>query len=422
MIIPPWEREATRNLPLTRPERGAGSASEFPPKAKRKGRPEGSSQPSPIRTLRSYVLRLHGSPRRPSKPSWFLWFLGILAGTALAGIGWFGGGGRAAWAAEELPKWETPLLTNWIRSGVVQARLVRGRVEWTAKGHAGRGSGITTSAGGRWSERISVAGGAENISLSYERENQKQKYSISADLQRSFQIQWRSLDPQSPWTIELTQRPREPVALKVTGDAPERVWKARSLWHLAFEEPGTVQKYVIPLFSSFLPSVSLLGQTEQVQQEMLRLAALPQSPDRPRWEALVAQLADEQYSRREAADRALRQQGSAVAPFLRSLDWRLLDAEQRFRIRRILQELEPPGDEDSLVKAAHWLVDDPEIWWILLDRPDLETRRIAAQRLAALLGEPIPFDPEAPAEVRQAQRQRLEAKVRPARAVPPPKP
>jgi len=332
------------------------------------------------------------------------------------GIG-FDWGLSRCWSAEPSSPIETRLLADWIRSGTIQVHLVRGRVEWAAKGHPGRGFGRSsstiTSAGGRWSERISVAGGAENLSLSYELENQQQKYSISVDLQRSFQIQWQSLDPQSPWKIELSQRPREPVALKVTGAAPERVWKASSLWHLAFEEPGTVQKYVIPLFGSFLPSVSLLGQTEQIQQEMLRLAALPRSPDRPRWEALVAQLADEQYSRREAADRALRQQGSALVPFLRSLDWRLLDAEQRFRIRRILRELEPPGDEDSLTKAAHWLVDDPEIWWILLDRPDVETRRIAAQRLAALLGGPIDFDPEAPPEIRQARRAQLEPKVRP---------
>ncbi|MDW8037246.1 MAG: hypothetical protein RMI90_04305 [Thermoguttaceae bacterium] len=337
------------------------------------------------------------------------------------GIG-FGWVEKVAWPAEELPQLETRLLNEWIRFGIVQARLVRGRVEWTAKGPLGRGIGRTattiSSAGPRCSERISLAGGAENISLSYARENQQQKYSLSVDLQRAFQIQWQSLDPLSPWTIELSQRPGEPVALKVTGAATDRVWRARSLWHLAFEEPGTVQKYVIPLFGSFLPSVSLLGHTEQVQREMLGLAQASRSPDRRRWEALVAQLADEQYTRRQAADRALRQQGPAIVPFLRSLDWNLLDAEQRFRIRRILQALEPPGDEDSLTKVAHWLLDDAEIWWILLDRPDLQTRRIAAQRLAQLLGESIQFDPEAPAELRQVQRQPLETKVRPALQTP----
>jgi len=203
--------------------------------------------------------------------------------------------------------------------------------------------------------------------------------------------------------------------------------------------------------------VALLNQAKQVERQMLELARTSRVPDRGRWEALVAKLADDSYSRREAAVRALRQQGLAVVPFLRSQDWQLLDAEQRFRLRRILQErnkspkcrkyltggrlqgngnlsgekpvvsdqaplhtfafwwsyLEPPGDGDSLTKTAHWLMQDPEIWWILLDRAETPTRRIAAQQLTALLGTPIDFDPEAPLELRETQRRRLEGKVRP---------
>ena len=276
----------------------------------------------------------------------------------------------------------------------------------------GKISATISSGGVRSSEKIFLSGG-ENFSLTYNQESQKQIYSLSVDLDRTFRMEWQNLESELPETIELEQKLRQPVVVKRTAGSRQQVWKATSLWHLAMEEPEVVQKYIIPLFISFLPSVSLLSQTKQVERQMLELARTSRTPDRGRWEALVAQLADDNYSRREAADRALRQQGPAVVPFLRSLDWQLLDAEQRFRLRRILQELEPPGDEDSLTKTAHWLMEDPEIWWILLDRPEEQTRRIAAQRLAALLGNPIEFDPEASPEIRRTQRARLEPKVRP---------
>ena len=276
----------------------------------------------------------------------------------------------------------------------------------------GKISSTRSSGGVRSLEQISFSGG-ENCCLTYKQENQKQIYSLSVELDRTFRVQWQRMEAELAETIELEQTPRQPVVVKRTAGSTQQVWKATSLWHLAMEEPEVVQKYIVPLFISFLPSVSLLSQTKQVERQMLELARTNRTPDRWRWEALVAQLADDSYSRREAADRALRQQGPAIVPFLRSLDWQLLDAEQRFRLRRILQELEPPGDEDSLTTTAHWLMHDPEIWWILLDRPEVETRRIAAQRLAALLGSPIEFDPEGSPEIRRAQRNRLESKVRP---------
>ena len=348
---------------------------------------------------------------------WFRWLAVVLAVLSLAGqieVAWVL---RTGWSAEPLSPIETRVLADWIRSGIVQVHLVRGRVEWTGRTlPGGRGMGKTSSTissgGVRRLEKISLSGG-ENFSLTYKQESKKQMYSLSVAPDRTFRVQWQSMEPELPETIELEQTPRQPVVVKRTAGPTQQVWKATTLWHLAMEEPEVVRKYIVPLFISFLPSVSLLSQTKQVERQMLELARTSRTPDRGRWEALVAQLADDSYSRREAADRALRQQGPAVVPFLRSLDWQPLDAEQRFRLRRILQELEPPGDEDSLTKTAHWLLQDPEVWWILLDRPDVEKRRIAAQRLAVLLGTPIEFDPEASPEIRQAQRSRLEPKVRP---------
>lgn len=342
----------------------------------------------------------------------------FLAGISLAGGIGFDWALSTCCSAEPASPIETRLLSEWIRSGILQVHLVRGRVEWAAKAPGGRGIGrissTISSGGGRSAERISLSGG-ESFTFSYKQESQTQTYSLSVEPDRSFQVQWQSLDSRLAGIIEIEQKPQQPMVLKVAWGSSQRVWKAGSLWHLAMEEPVVVQKYIIPLFISFLPSISLLSQTKQLEQELLELARSTGSPDRARWEALVAQLADDQYSRREAADRALRQQGPAIVPFLRSLDWQVLEAEQRFRIRRILGELEPPGDEDSLTKAAHWLLQDPEIWWILLDRPEVEARRIAAKRLSDLLGGPIDFDPEASPELRQAQRQALEAKVRVAR-------
>ena len=134
-------------------------------------------------------------------------------------------------------------------------------------------------------------------------------------------------------------------------------------------------------------------------------------PDPQRWAALVEQLGDERYSRRAAADRELRAMGRVVFTYLQGLDRDRLDAEQHYRVRRIVMSLAANMNNDLPPEIARWLAGDPVVWLALLSRDDESTRRLAAERLEALLGEPISFDPAADPATRTEQIERLRQEV-----------
>ena len=72
----------------------------------------------------------------------------------------------------------------------------------------------------------------------------------------------------------------------------------------------------------------------------------------------------------------------------------------------------PQKADDAAEQVAAWLLEDPMIWLALLSRPDATVRKVAAKKIASILGESISVDPAAdPAtqkEQRPAPRRRLE--------------
>jgi hypothetical protein len=148
-----------------------------------------------------------------------------------------------------------------------------------------------------------------------------------------------------------------------------------------------------------------------VENQLLRMASGGALLDRARWAALVEQLGDNEFPRREAADRQLRAASPAVLGYLEQLDFSRLDAEQQFRVRRIISSLSRGLTGEMADQIASWLSGDAGVWLSLLSRPDASTRRLAARQLAAVWGEPIAFDPDASEEVRLGQIEKLRARI-----------
>jgi hypothetical protein len=67
--------------------------------------------------------------------------------------------------------------------------------------------------------------------------------------------------------------------------------------------------------------------------------------------------------------------------------------------------------EDTADGVAAQLIADPDVWLVLLSRPEESTRRLAARQLAAILDQPIRFDPAADAPTRKAQLEQLRARI-----------
>ncbi len=119
--------------------------------------------------------------------------------------------------------------------------------------------------------------------------------------------------------------------------------------------------------------------------------------------ALVEQLGDDQFTKREAADRALRAGAAPALNYLRQLDFDRLDAEQQFRVTRIIRKLTGHSEDDSADAVAASLLRNSEVWLALLSRPEKATRETAARQLTALLGKPIDVDPAAEPKTQEAE-------------------
>lgn len=218
-----------------------------------------------------------------------------------------------------------------------------------------------------------------------------------------------------PRRCELLQFPDQPLVFRWTEDSDGAIRERRApgLWHLLLREPAATRERLLPILGALRPDWDLENTVQKIEEGLVRAASGGRIPDRRRWQALVAQLASENYSERRAADRALRLSGQAIVPFLDGLDPRQLDAEQRFRVRQIVMSLAGSQREDTPQSVASWLAVDPRAWLALLAREDAHLRRLAWDQLKRLEPDAGPFDPDAEPAIRAEQLTRLEERFSP---------
>lgn len=324
-----------------------------------------------------------------------------LAFAAVAG--WFAAIATPPLAAQQPV--EMPRLLDPSRGGgPVQFRIVSGRVTMSVARLGGYST--STTSGGR-TERLTVGtNGAEPV-LSYKSLSPSERLTIEATGSHRLVIQRSPEGTSAIVPIEYAQTANEPVTLAVGPAEQQQTYRAASLWHLLLAEPDVCRQHLAPLLKVLHKDWDLLKAVEEMEAALLAPASAQELPDRRRWAALVEQLGDSRFSQREAADRQLREAGRAVVTFLRQLDAERLDAEQQYRIRRILAALSATEDLQSPQQVVAWLCADPAVWLIFLARQDEPTRRLAASRLETLLGRPLGFDPGADAATRQRQIERL---------------
>ena len=309
---------------------------------------------------------------------------------------------------------EAPKLIEAARRGWLRAGIVSGRVRFGATRLGNMND--TAKAGGR-EERLSISIGVQQFTASYELSTSDQRLLVEIAGRDRLHVR-RTPQGDAGWEpADFRQAPDEPLRVtlgpEAAGQVDERaVYEAPSLWHLLVMEPDVGRKHVVPLLEVLDPQWDLDRTAAQVESVLVRAAAEGDLPDPNRWAALVEQLGDARFARREAADRELRSLGRVVYTYLRQLDASRLDAEQHYRVRRIVMALAARMDDDTPPEIATWLAGDPAIWLALLARDDETTRRLAAARLETLLGGPIRFDPAADGKTRQKQLEPLRARVR----------
>jgi hypothetical protein len=306
-----------------------------------------------------------------------------------------------------------------VSAGSVRFRVVSGRVSLDAS-HAGFVQYANTA------EQISVlqsAGG--DTTLSYNWSNGKRKLSLEVSNVSKVYIRYGGQSDDAQIPVEFSQPLQGKTVLKIGPEGKQRIYGAPNLWRLFMAYPAETKRHLAPLLALLHPNWRLSESAAELEVELLRKVGGDEtsererwaefvkksSDDRRRWAALVAQLGDESFAKRQAADRALRILDPAVLNYLQQLDFGRLDAEQQFRIRRIVEDIFERLGDDTPEHAASWMAGDPSVWLILLTRPDAAVRRRAARQLAAMLDEPVPVDPEADPSTQKNQIEQLRLRI-----------
>jgi hypothetical protein len=280
----------------------------------------------------------------------------------------------------------------------------------------------TSSAGNKnRQERLSVNLTSGQPSLQYELRTPEELITITITEGDSFALRRESTSQEAGTALTFEQNPNQPLALEFSShdaNRPSRTLRGATLWHLLLADPDLCAEQLLPILQILRPDWNLAYRALRIEESLLRAAGRRSVQHRQRWQTLVDQLADEQFSKRQSAERQLRAVGPAILPFLQSLAFAELDAEQRSRVRRILSQLTFDNAEDAPAQVATWFIADVPAWFCLLNRADLETRQIAKAQLAQLLGNPLDFDPEASLEQRQRQWETLLPQFQPTPASP----
>ncbi len=249
---------------------------------------------------------------------------------------------------------------------------------------------------------------AESARLRYEYSDTRQQWRVEIDQAAQVAVQRLPRGESKQVPVRLQQPLRGPLTL-VVGDGPAaREFTADGLWQLMLAEPVICRQHLNPVLQSLRSDWILEEQSQQVEQALLALARSHHARDRAKLAALVEQLGDPSFSRRQGADRQLREMGQSVVAFLNRLDESTLSVEQRSRIRQIKQSFRI-YDGDTPDRVAAWLSEDQSVWLSLLERKSEVTRITAAEQLGAILGQSLAFDPAADEAIRQQQIRRLRA-------------
>jgi len=314
----------------------------------------------------------------------------------------------AAESAEKPP--DTPSLSNVRRQGWIQFTLNSGRIVVAgSRGVNFSHTGLMRSDRG---EQLSIRVNSNEPVMAYELRTPT--YRILLDVLAGRRLQIRRLprgDGAESLPVEFQQSPGEPLALTVGVKENQRAYRAESLWHLFLAEPAPARQYLAPLLKILLPEWDFVKTSEEIESILVHTAQSGPPPDRKLWAEWVRQLGDPSFAKREQADRKLRDSGRVVATYLRQLNPARLDAEQRYRVTRILSAMSNLNREELPPQLAAWLSGDPSIWLALLSRQSDPTRQAAMRRLEALSGGPVVFEPTADEATRQRQIDAIRARV-----------
>jgi hypothetical protein len=319
----------------------------------------------------------------------------VLLGLVLAG---------AAQAQESLLIQLSKSDSSWLHFG-----MINGRVSL----RCARMGGLETSNSSKErKETLNIQDENNQSKLNYELTTDNERFTLTAVASVNNVVIRREPRGKAAFVpVEFTQAPNEKTTLTLGAGPEKRTYQASDIWRLAIARPKECKEHLFPLLEMIRSGWKFSETAAGVEEKLLQEAGKDAAVDRARWAKMVEQLGDERFAKREAANRSLRAEGIAAVGYLRQLDFSKLDAEQQFRVRKILDAFTGLNGDDSIEEIAASLAADPMVWLELLSRPESATRKAAAKQLAMLLGEPIDVDPAADPDSQKEKREQLKARI-----------
>ncbi len=296
---------------------------------------------------------------------------------------------------------------NWIRFELVQGRIT---TRDTRQGQSRSATVTNEKQKTREEVTLKIVAGIPLFTYDYKDSNQ----AIHIELVNNNRLLLKkTCSKNMDWpSIEFLQPEQGPIRLLVSQGESSVVYEGHHLWQLMLKHPDPCRAHLYPLLKLLRADWQLDQWSEQVETNLVRMASYQAHPAYDQLQRLIGQLADPTFRIRQSADRQLRAMGQPVVSYLRQLDTEQMTSEQRLRIRRICQSLTTrTGDTPEAVTA--WLLSSPRIWFILMDRPEHDVRRIAHQQLSRLVRKEVTFNPTASLQQREIQLGRIESAIFP---------
>lgn len=300
------------------------------------------------------------------------------------------------------------VLAQMARSGYLRFYIASGEIRLSGR-RLGNIASSSSTLGRSEKLTMQLVGGQRR--LQYERTSRSEQLTVEVNGDRQVHIRRTPYNRSAVVPLDFSQTPGQPTTLALGAEGSRRVYEAPGLWHLLIVHQQPCRQHLIPVLELLSSDWQLVEASEVIERELVGAATTGDLPDSRQWAALVEQLSDDRFARREAAERQLRAFGPALLGYLRRLDFAALDAEQQYRVRRIILALSYHNGDDQPAVVARRLLAEQTIWLALLERPQEPVRQVAARQLARLLGRPIDFDPQAEAKLRQQQIEKLQKEI-----------
>jgi hypothetical protein len=241
---------------------------------------------------------------------------------------------------------------------------------------------------------------AEKTSFDYEHRRAGEHLRIVITADADMTMHRRYEDSHRGVPLLWTQAKSAQSQLTIGNGDDARHYAAENLWALLMQMPRDDRAEFIQLLSVIRPGWRMNTSIEEIAAELVSLSKQDTHSNRSHWQQLVAKLSNDTFRDRRLAKNRLREYGLQLVPYLRALDQRQLDLNQRRLISQLLQDLQGDTDDDPKL-VAQWLLADATVWLRLLEHHEPKYRALALDRLPALLRDDVPESSETTAELRR---------------------